>query len=301
MKNHSILIFGSSVRRDFDKYSDKDLLIASDSFERLNELRSYYSRENWSISTYTYNKLNYLSRNGSLFIKHLEKEGKYLKDDDGKLEEIISSFRKKGSYESDLLESLNYFKILDYYPDTISGFAWFCDCFYVGLRNYLILKYADKGIFEFSYLELLNLLENDGLVSIDQHSVLKEVRVIKRNYRENFNNELPDNNFLESLVAIGKQLGLIKSSKKLTSIKYQKLIKAEILNSGFGAYQKLRLVEGIYNSQLEDIPELKRIISNPQFYSAKLNDDNYVEKLLSQITYSKKVFSKESYLSLVSY
>lgn len=298
MKNHSILIFGSSVRRDFDKYSDKDLLIAADSYERINELQSYYSRNDWSISTYTYDKLEYLAENGSLFIKHLAQEGKFLKDDNGRLNDVICGFQEKNNYRADLNNCINYFQILNQYPDTVLGFAWFCDCFYVGLRNYLIYKYAEKGLFEFSYVELLSLLEQDDLINNEQKCLLTEIRVVKRNYREEICNDFLDNKFICQLIEIGKQLNLMNSSKILIPSEYQEATRSLIWNNGFGAYQKLRLVEGIYTSQSNIIPELKKIISNPQFYSAKLNDNKYVEHLLSKLMKSQSVNFKDVSVTL---
>lgn len=72
---YSILIYGSSIRGNSDKYSDKDLLIVAEEYNVLNSLKDYYSQLGWSVSTYTYDKLNYLSINGYLFVKHLILEG----------------------------------------------------------------------------------------------------------------------------------------------------------------------------------------------------------------------------------
>ncbi len=39
MKNYSVAIFGSSLRADFDKYSDRDLLVVADDFKTLEKLK----------------------------------------------------------------------------------------------------------------------------------------------------------------------------------------------------------------------------------------------------------------------
>ena len=91
MKNYSVAIYGSSLRSDFDKYSDKDLLIVSSSYKRLNQLKKSYEERGFSVSTYTYSKLQFLSRKGSLFIEHLRKESSILIDDKNRLKCILES------------------------------------------------------------------------------------------------------------------------------------------------------------------------------------------------------------------
>ena len=70
MKLYSIAHFGSSLRNDFDKYSDKDLLIVAEDWATVNKLKANYQNQGWSVSTYTYSKLEYLSKQGNLFVKH---------------------------------------------------------------------------------------------------------------------------------------------------------------------------------------------------------------------------------------
>ncbi|MDQ7032805.1 MAG: hypothetical protein Q9M37_08870, partial [Desulfonauticus sp.] len=65
--------------------------------------------------------------------------------------------------------------------------------------------------------------------------------------------------------------------------KFQKIIEENILRKEFSPYQRLRLVEGFYCSIGKNIPELKKIISNPQFYALKLKDNNYTMKLINEI------------------
>ena len=156
MKNYSVAIFGSSLRADFDKYSDRDLLIVAENYETLNRLKEEYSNENWSISFYTYSKLEYLSKNGSLFIKHLRNESKILLDKNDRFSSIIDNYKPKEDFKNEIQNSLNYFKIIEYIPNSSLGFAWYCDCLFVGLRNFLVFENAQNGIFEFSFIKLQN-------------------------------------------------------------------------------------------------------------------------------------------------
>ena len=108
MKNYSVAIFGSTLRNDYDKYSDKDLLIVADSYKELDALKNKYSKDNWSISFYTYSKLEYLSKSGNLFIKHLQKESEILIDVDNKLDSILKGFKEKSNYKCDIKSCPKY-------------------------------------------------------------------------------------------------------------------------------------------------------------------------------------------------
>lgn len=283
MKKFSIAIFGSSLRSDFDKYSDKDLLIIADDYETLEKLKTIYSKNDWSISFYTYAKLEYLSKNGSLFIKHLQKESQIIIDINDRLKEIVSKYNQKNNYENDIKDCLSYFDVLKSIPNTPLGLAWFCDSLYVGLRNYLVFKNADNAIFEFSYLELLRNLKEQGKIDNSDVEILKELRVIKRNYREEVLDELPSMNFVQKIITIVKTIGVLEEVKIVDSLQFQKLVEKTILEKQFNAYQRLRLIEGYYCSQELKIPELKKIISNPQFYALKMKDDDFTMNLISEM------------------
>ncbi len=299
MIKYSISIFGSSLRDDFDKYSDKDLLVVAEDFETLEKLKKQYSKEDWSVSYYTYSKLEFLSKNGSLFIKHLQKGSRSLVDHGSKLSAIISNFKSRDSYNTDYKESKNYFEIIKVIPDSKFGYAWFCDCIYVGLRNLLIFENAEQNVYEFSYLKLLDLLRENGKISKSESNILKELRVVKRNYREDILDEFPSKSFLQKVIPIAKKIGLIDSIDIIDSISFQKYVEEQINSKKFNPYQRLRLVEGYYSSQNHFIPELKKIISNPQFYASKLKDDDYTMQLILKIKDFKQHSGKKRHTTLV--
>lgn len=283
MRKYSIAIFGSSLRSDFDKYSDKDLLIVADDYETLEKLKTTYSKNDWSISLYTYSKLEFLSKNGSLFIKHLQNESQIISDKNGRLKGILDDYHQRSNYKKNIEDCLSYFDILNVIPNTSLGGAWFCDTLYVGLRNYLVFKNAENGIFEFSFNKLLNILKESGKIDCSDVEILKELRVIKRNYREEVLNELPTLNFIQKIITITKSLGILKEVKIVDSIHFQQFVEKTILEKKYNAYQRLRLIEGYYCSQELNIPDLKRIISNPQFYALKMKDDGFTMNLISEM------------------
>jgi hypothetical protein len=281
--NYSVAIFGSSLRDDFDKYSDKDLLIVADNYDLLKQLEEKYSSENWSISFYTYSKLEYLSKNGSLFLKHLKEEAKILHDDNNAIKNILSDYSIKSSYNLEVKEASDFFEIIQYIPHTNSGLAWFCDTLYVGLRNYLIFSNSEENVFEFSFNKLLIKLKNENRISQNQLNILKELRVIKRNYREDIIDEFPSTDFVNKVIEIIEYLGLIKKIQIIKPTSFQSLVEEKINSYQYSPYQKLRLLEGYYTSQNQNLFEIKKIISNPQFYAMKFKDEIYISKLISTI------------------
>lgn len=283
MKNYSIAIFGSSLRDDFDKYSDRDLLVVANDFKTLEELKKNYSKDDWSISYYTYSKLEYLSKNGSLFIKHLQNESEIIIDKKDRLINILSQFNPKSNYKDDIKDCENYFEIIKTVPKTDLGFAWFCDSLYVGLRNYLLFKNAENGVFEFSFIKLLNGLKEQGKIEKPDIDILKELRVIKRNYREEILDELPSLSYIKKVIPIVKAIGIMKTVKITDSHTFQNIVDKDIIKKKFSPYQRLRLIEGYYCSQELNIPKLKKIISNPQFYASKMKDNDFTMDLISEI------------------
>ena len=61
MKNYSVAIYGSSTRENFDTYSDKDILIVAEYYKELENLKKEYEKQGFSVSTYTYSKLKFLT------------------------------------------------------------------------------------------------------------------------------------------------------------------------------------------------------------------------------------------------
>lgn len=283
MKDYSIAIFGSSLRDDFDKYSDRDLLIVAENHQTLDLLKNKFSGKDWSISYYTYSKLEFLSLKGSLFLKHLQIESEIIADKNNKLKNILSNHKLKNNYKNEIKEAINYFEILKYIPNTSQGYAWLCDCLYVGLRNYLIFKNTENNLYLFSFIQLLKNLENQKQITDEEVKILREIRVIKRNYREANQDFLPSLPFIMKVLKIFNKLNLLPSFDIINPIIFRIHIENNILSDNFNSYQKLRLLEGYYCSQNINIPEIKKIVNTPQFYAVKFKDKDYVQNLIRRI------------------
>jgi len=288
MIKYSVAIYGSSTRENFDKYSDKDILIVAETFEELKVCRLEYENQGFSISAYTYSKLNFMSQNGSLFVDHLVKESKILFDSHKQLEIILKNHKSKKPGLKQFQDNKNYFKLLKFVPNFDKGFGWFCDCAYVGIRNYLILKSAERGNLNFSYLILLDELKNDNLITDKEIEILRELRVIKRNYREKIDDQLPSKNYTLDIIKIFIKLNLVKDIKIKDKIEFQQFVKSSILNIDLDHYQKLRLIEIYYYINGEEDIKIEKIICNPQFYASLFKKEKYVLNIIKKISKPEK-------------
>ena len=283
MKTYSIAIFGSSLRPNFDKYSDKDLLIVSDSYSKLNTLKKKFELEGYSVSTYTYKKLKYLSDNGSLFIQHLKVESQILTDHKGLLSKILENHKESKPSSKQLKESIEYFDFLKNIPDSKIGYAWFCDCYYVGIRNYLILKSAESQNYGFSFLNLLSDLLKSKTIDNDDFEALRQLRVLKRNYRERIYDELPSKDYIDALIKVGHKLNLLSNTNYQSIENYNSILLEYVKAKDTNHYFKLRLVEIFYLLSGQRLKDLDRIICNPQLYAMKFKDNEFVSKLIADI------------------
>lgn len=283
MKTYSIAIFGSSLRPNFDKYSDKDLLIVSDSYSILNALKAKYEKDGYSVSTYTYKKLKYLSDKGSLFIQHLKLESQILTDYKGLLTEILENHKKSRPSSEQIKESIEYFDFLKNIPDSKIGYAWFCDCCYVGIRNYLILKSAESKKYKFSFLNLIDDLLKSKDIDANDFEILRQLRVLKKNYRERINDELPSKEFINSLIKVGQKLNLLPTVNFQGIDSFNANLLDYVRAKETNHYFKLRLVEIFYLLSGQRFDEIDRIICNPQLYAMKFKNNEFVNKIIADI------------------
>lgn len=298
MKKYSISIFGSSLRPNFDKYSDKDLLIVSDSYSTLTKLKKKYESEGYSVSTYTYKKLKFLSEKGSLFVQHLKVESQILTDYDDLLKSILGNHKETQPTNEQVYDSIEYFNFLKIIPDSVIGYAWFCDCFYVGIRNYLILKSASERNYNFSFLNLLNDLLKTKDIDSNDFETLRQLRVLKKSYREKIYDELPSKDFINSLLNVGRKLNLLSFSNFETPHKYKTYLLNLVRANETNHYFKLRLIEIYYLLSGQRLEELDKIICNPQLYAMKFKDVKFIDRIVSDI--EKKNGTQQPFAAMVA-
>jgi hypothetical protein len=288
MRNYSIAIFGSSIRMDFDKYSDKDLLIVADSFFDVKELILRYESKGFSVSFYTYKKLELLSMKQSLFIEHLKRESFIFVDHSSRLADFLRTVSTITSSSERICEATKYFSLFDFIPLDSFGFGWFCDVFYVGFRNYLINLSANNGSYKFSYMDLLSDIYNTNEINESEFEILRQLRVIKGNFRNKLYHELPKKDFIKRVIAFSNKMKFTKGVSFVEKSQIEKIVKAKLTNANSGYYQKLRLLEIYYYMSNIELPNVEKLIINPQSYANILKSDDFILAQLKRIDRKKR-------------
>lgn len=281
---YSVLQYGSSARGTNDKYSDKDLLIVTDKSSDFKLIQKLYNEKEWSISFYTYNKLSYLAGKGFLFVKHIQKEGVIIKDDDDKLSLILNNFNEVLNYHEELRKTELFLNFIKHLPQNDQSYSWLCDVLYVNLRNHLIYKSALSKDYLFSYVDLISEMYNSSEINREEYNLLMNLRVLKSCYRNNLNDIKPGISYIKSVLIIINKLGLNISFKFINDVD---ILLSNNINSIETPYQKLRMIELMFINLGIENSEMKRYISNPQMYANARGLEKVIMRYNTLLEYSK--------------
>ena len=136
---------------------------------------------------------------------------------------------------------------------------------------------------------------NDNIIADNELEILRELRVIKRNYREKVNDELPSKSYVLKIVKILKRLDLIGNTKILEKSDFQTFVEISMKNDDLGHYQKMRLIEMYYYLNGNENKEIERIICNPQFYASFFKKEKYIQNIIEKITSERKTSHNSGY------
>lgn len=277
---YSVLKYGSVVRGNSDKYSDKDILIVAEDYNDLKKISLQYTNEGWSVSLYTYNKLEYLSQKGFLFVKHLINEGIIEFDPNNRLKKILENFRETKNYNKEIKETQSFFNFIHVIPNNSISYLWLCDNLYVNFRNFLIFNSALNRNYKFSYPELIEELLYKDLINQNEFKILADLRVLKSCYRNTYSDIIPDKDYLNKILLIMNRFNIetnfiftddFASIKKITLNKNQK------------PYKNLRLIELIFNNLGIKDEYLEKCITNPQMYANSKSINKVYNQILNHI------------------
>lgn len=153
----SICIFGSSARATNDSISDRDVLIVASDIKAAKDIVAGWSQLGWSVTLYSRTRLTSVAKAGSLFIKHLQLEGRIVSDPSDWLTETLDRYNVKQSYSSEITGALDLALPLQRLKGDNSALvlALAADIGYVFLRNYAIYRCAEHKIYVFDYEALL--------------------------------------------------------------------------------------------------------------------------------------------------
>jgi hypothetical protein len=268
-------VFGSAARGDCDALSDRDYLIVDDDAAVLNRRSSELCAQGWSVASYTFGKLKFLSANGALFIQHIKSESQVLADREGRLSELLRRYSPKSKYTAELNSNARLAALIESRPDTPLGTLWAADVLYVALRNFGVLLSAERGNYVFAYAAVVDALIQAGDLPAQARSPLLKLRFLKTLYRsgENFSSRQNEESLALAIEYLPR-LWFPPASKPVPPEAI--LLSAKQAPRGASAYERLRGLEkcliaagGLFPTfrHTEEAATLLSWIENPRAYA----------------------------------
>ncbi|MDY0274023.1 MAG: hypothetical protein RBR42_01125 [Desulfomicrobium sp.] len=289
IKNYSSAIYGSVARNDCDIYSDKDLLYAYDQGFYPDSSIISKQKAGWNCSAYTYENLDYLSKIGALFIQHLKQDSVIVWDHNERLSNIVSKYTPKKEYCDEIKEASEFFGILNFIEDSQKGYGWALDVLAIGFRNFNILNFANKRIYEFSFKKILEASKHLYCLSNKETDSLCLLRQYKYMYRNHENFSKYHKESLKEIVSIFNcKLNIKFESNFVPSERFFAVQNNAIKVQKYNGYQRFRLAESIFNSVShllgKDTNQLYRqIISNPRVHAYTFNHTSFIDSLMRNL------------------
>jgi len=147
-----VLECGSSARGDANSSSDRDIVcLWTGFFPNIVYIKERYG----DVMVYSLDTIFRMKSKGSLFLVHLDIDGRYL-EGDMHLLDVVKGFRpqREAIYLS-LDKTVVFIKDIEWYPSTARGFLWLLDSLYVSLRNCIYCINALHGDYLFGYISAL--------------------------------------------------------------------------------------------------------------------------------------------------
>ena len=276
----AVALYGSQLRTDFDNISDRDLLVVGSDINDLINAKEIFERLGFSCGVYTWDRLSRMANNGALFLQHLKQESCVVKDANGRLQTLLSSFQPKGNYEREIEATKNIIALTENISHSNVATGWVLDVLAVAVRNIAILKLANTGRYIFGYAELLDALESTDHISKEACWKLKYLRRWKQLYRNGCFGNLPR---IDTVQSFQKLIGTafdIDFDSKVLSIESMRCSLVSRSHKMADRYCRFRLLEGaigIYLNEncggnLEMGQRFHRIVKNQNHYGLFCHD-----------------------------
>ena len=179
----SVCLFGSTARSSTDFLSDRDVLVTARSLEMVRPYIQELESMGCSVAPFSHARLERMAAAGSLFVQHLKMEGKIIQDAEHWLEDCLSNFSPKNSYEEDINRSFDLIRPLERIMSESSGCQLASDLGYVFIRNYAINRLATQRVYLFDYRSILEELQGVQRFSDPCLNRLIQLRKGKHAYR----------------------------------------------------------------------------------------------------------------------
>jgi hypothetical protein len=277
----AVALYGSQVRGDRDRFSDRDLLLVSDDPSALSEAKTLMSKNGFSSACYSWKKLRFLTNRKALFVQHLKQESQIIIDKENKLHSLLASYRPASNYFKQIEGARDLVSLTDCFPHTRYGIGWALDVLAVGFRNLSILSLANEGKYVFSFSGILSELRKMKMIDSEEAVSLLALREYKSHFRTKAYSLLPSK---ERVIEIKKIIGnVFDIDPHATSVSenffYTYCLHSSLALKSSHWYLRARLYEGAFLAlkqmsqgiDLDTSLRLKAIedaVSNPGCYNA---------------------------------
>lgn len=150
---------------------------------------------------YSIDSIRRMKKKGSLFLTHLDVDAVYIEGNANLLQHIRGYRPRNDHIEQQLRETINFIKIICWYPANAIGKLWLSDVLYVALRNCLYCSNALNGRYIFGYEDAIKEL---ALTKYEQESllILREGKYAFRNNLLHFSKKIKTDIFKTSCEAV---------------------------------------------------------------------------------------------------
>ena len=270
-------LFGSRIRGDSNKYSDKDVLILANDWDNAKSVSDIYSQKGYEVSFHNIAKAKKLISRGSLFFKHIIDEGKLVIGKPSDSENILSKWSYSKNYQDQIDLNKNLFSVLRHLPKHPASNIVAVDLIIISIRNILIRKLAMRNTFEFSWNNIFMRAINIGLLNSSDLSTLVAARHFKNLYRRGDDLYIQEK-FLSRLSQILSKICDEKIIFKYIDINVFKKRLEKFSDYSYKHLRYLELSTKLYpfDDSSQELYKLKKLYKNPNYVSnCLLNNSNF--------------------------
>lgn len=263
----TIIEFGSRRHGCHDYFSDKDVYVLYGPEDNIAKEKNTLERQGYSVTTSTRSRAEYLSASGSLFVRHVFFEGAVIGGSGEDMVNIKNLWCSASCYDREIGENVEMLAILETVPSTRESLATVNDIIICSLRNVLIRKLANKGVFVFSWKDVLAQSEKYNFINETDVNIMYQARRYKNAYRSGLVSKKINSSFLSSLEEINKK---VVDKKRKIQTGNHKTILATPEKMAEGSYSQLRAIELLCSHYHfpENMKRYSMLVKDPAYFSA---------------------------------
>lgn len=235
----TVIEFGSRRHGCNDFLSDKDVYLLCGPNDDISQEKGKLERQGYSVTVSSKERAEYLSAKGSLFIHHVFFEGLVTEGSDEDRIKIQNIWCSAPCYDQEIEENIEMLGVLEAIPSTIEALATVNDIVICSLRNILIRKLANNGLFVFSWRDVLAQSKRHNFINDVDEKIMRQARIYKNRYRLGFTPKL-EWSFFEHLERITKK---IMDKNRKFKFGSHKDVLASPEKAIEGSYSQLRAIE----------------------------------------------------------